>query len=113
MNSIFQSLTLRQFLIFTTTPPILIISFVTLLKTSRILHIHLIRIFSKKMFFFQLHWHLWYDGLGAGEEGGSHGGDVERPLQPQHLQLLLCRRRCTAHHQVFKVKFNSYSCFMR
>ena len=40
--------------------------------------------------------------MGAGEEGGSHGGDVERPLQPQHLQLLLCRRRCTAHHQILK-----------
>ena len=108
MNSIFQSLTLCQFLIFTTTPPILIISFVTLLKTSRILHIHFLHIenienkniFKKKNL--QLHWHLWYDGLGAGEEGGPHGGDVERPLQPQHLQLLLCRRRCTAHHQVLK-----------
>ena len=40
--------------------------------------------------------------MGAGEEGGPHGGDVERPLQPQHLQLLLRRRRCTAHHQVLK-----------
>ena len=53
-------------------------------------------------FLFQLHWHLGYDGLGAGEEGGAHGGDVERALQPQHLQLLLCRRRRTAHHQVLK-----------
>ena len=60
MNSIFQSLTLRQFLIFTTTPPILIISFVTLLKTSRILHIHFLHIenienkdiFQKNVFFF-------------------------------------------------------------
>ena len=55
-----------------------------------------------KISFFQLHWHLGYNGVGVGEEGSAHGGDVERALQPQHLQLLLCSRRCTAHHQVLK-----------
>ena len=117
MNSIFpSSLTFPQFLIFATAP-ILIISFVTLLITTKILYFSQIEYIStqktgikgdlsismtSKIFLFQFHGHLRHDGVGAGEEGGAHGGDVERPLQPQHLQLLLCRRGCPAHHQVFK-----------
>ena len=85
---------------------ILIVSFVTLLKTSGMLHLYFLQIeyvsSLKDVFLFQLHWHQRHDGLGAGEEGRAHGGDVERALQPQHLQLLLCRRRRTAHHQVLK-----------
>ena len=88
------------------TAHILIVSFVTLLKTSGMLHMYFLQIeygsSLKDVFLFQLHRHQRHDGLGAGEEGGAHGGDVERALQPQHLQLLLCRRRRTAHHQVLK-----------
>ena len=48
----------------------------------------------------QVHWHLWDGGVGAGGAGGAPHPHVERPLQPQHLQLILRHRGGTADHKV-------------
>ena len=59
------------------------------------------------MLFLQFYWNLGHSGLGAGGAGDALDHHVERPLQPQHLQLLLWGRGGSVDHQVQSTNTNS------